>query len=295
MLVALNTNNERCLSAETEKNNAPFHCPECGSEVILKKGTQKVHHYAHKPPTSCVHGKGEGELHYRVKLEIYQALKNHPNCEKCEIERRLEPNSKKGWSGLRPDISLKIRETHVAIEIQDSQIDEQEILKRMKSYEARNIYLVWVFPQNEPNKIERNWTEIQGKNKLICSPTSWQQLIHKLCFGRVYYWQHGAFVKPVHFNKYSYWIHSGNWVEDIGLEDTYWGQENVDDANYGGYNKTHKGKKIARTPKFKDSEEDILLHLADSFVKRDKLESEFHGASYPSAKVWIDNLPTWWK
>lgn len=44
MLVAEDEKNIRYHAWETDKRQGPFHCPECGSEVILKKGIIRAHH-----------------------------------------------------------------------------------------------------------------------------------------------------------------------------------------------------------------------------------------------------------
>ena len=46
MLVAHSQNNQRCVVWETEKDEAPFHRPECQGEAIIKKGLVGEHHLA---------------------------------------------------------------------------------------------------------------------------------------------------------------------------------------------------------------------------------------------------------
>ena len=75
MLSATKTStNEKVYAWLINREDKPFSCPECGDEVILKKGIVKVHHFAHKPPTSCEFGQGESEKHRACKLEIYERL-----------------------------------------------------------------------------------------------------------------------------------------------------------------------------------------------------------------------------
>ena len=120
MLTAFDKNKIKCIAWNTNKDQKPFTCPECESEVILKKGNKKVHHFAHKPPINCTLGAGESQKHYEVKKEIYESLLKEPNCIKCELERVLK--------GVRPDISLKINGSYIAIEIQNSIIDIELIV-----------------------------------------------------------------------------------------------------------------------------------------------------------------------
>jgi len=125
MIVAQNSEKIRCIAFETEKDKKPFFCSFCNNKVVLKKGETREHHFAHKPPTDCQYGKGESQIHYKIKREIYLTLKDHPNCSKCEIERILE--------GVRPDVSLYIGKVPVAIEIQKNRIDIDYIIQRTSS------------------------------------------------------------------------------------------------------------------------------------------------------------------
>lgn len=47
MLSAINAKGMPCMAHETEKNEGPFMCKECGEYVILKKGRQVIHHFSH--------------------------------------------------------------------------------------------------------------------------------------------------------------------------------------------------------------------------------------------------------
>ena len=69
-MLKASTTNKEVLSMEVEKEDGPFFCPSCRGKVILKKGRIKIPHFAHKPPVTCIYGKGESEIHYKAKLEI---------------------------------------------------------------------------------------------------------------------------------------------------------------------------------------------------------------------------------
>ena len=61
MLVASNDGSELINAWDAEKDEAPFFCPECKAEVVLKKGQIRQHHFAHTPPFNCMYGEGESE------------------------------------------------------------------------------------------------------------------------------------------------------------------------------------------------------------------------------------------
>lgn len=48
---------------------APFCCPECDSEVILRVSSVRLSNFAHKPPVTCEYGKGESEVHLEEGTE----------------------------------------------------------------------------------------------------------------------------------------------------------------------------------------------------------------------------------
>jgi competence protein CoiA len=83
MLIATRKSNGQTAIAFSEpKANAPFVCPECGDEVVLRRGSVRVGHFAHKIPDACHYGAGETEAHRRCKLEIYEALLRQPGVTK---------------------------------------------------------------------------------------------------------------------------------------------------------------------------------------------------------------------
>jgi competence CoiA-like predicted nuclease len=59
---------------DVTREDGPFHCSGCRTQVNLKKGSIIVHHFAHFPHTTCGYGPAEGELHKSIKDAICQAL-----------------------------------------------------------------------------------------------------------------------------------------------------------------------------------------------------------------------------
>lgn len=282
MLVAFDKSEARRLAFQTDKSDGPFLCPCCKEEVILKKGKIKEHHFAHKPPVACQYGKGETELHYKAKREIYQALVEHPNCSKCELERPLKD--------VRPDISLYIGNTPVAVEIQNSNIPIEEITRRTIAYAGKGIYIVWIIPDKEPDY------SLDDDEKMITRIKEWHKFLQAMFFGRLYYWTHnGYYVTPMRLETYSQITKSGNWVEDyedsIGedLSGTDWYSENYDYADYGGNTIYYKStKEIIKNPRGK-------LSLVDDFMATSKTKKfETKNWTVPACRLWMDNLKKWW-
>lgn len=288
MLTALDISKNKCIAWNTDKEQKPFTCVECEDEVILKKGNKRVHHFAHKPPINCSFGIGESQKHYEVKKAIYEALLKESNCSKCELERVLD--------GVRPDISLKINDNYVAIEIQNSTIDTALINQRIERYNKLNIYLIWILPDKNP-KIVLPDSKDEGMNEELCRPKEWEKYLHKLYFGRLYYWQDNANVKPLHLQTYKYETISGNWIEDNDdyqeLEGTNWYNDTIDEAYYGGNTKYSKAKKEFIFPTLNGK--DIILNIAKDFKSAIVKKSTFKNTSTPYRKLWIDTIKPWWK
>ena len=159
----------------------PFFCPGCKCQVILKKGQIKIHHFSHlAKDRHCEYGSGESEIHYKTKIEIYEALKNNPACQECEIEKYMVT--------VRPDVIATINGHRVAIEIQKSKLPVEIIEHRMREYSKLGVYVIWVFP-SMPNVYDTEYYR----------PDKWEKYIHGTYFGRVYYHAEGCFVRAAHF------------------------------------------------------------------------------------------------
>jgi competence protein CoiA len=61
MLTSIRQNdNQKVYVKDVDKNDAPFKCPSCGCESVLRKGLVKAHHFAHKPPIAILNQKQLG-------------------------------------------------------------------------------------------------------------------------------------------------------------------------------------------------------------------------------------------
>lgn len=285
MLVANSESKKRLYAWLTEKSQGPFFCPACEVEVILKKGRVREHHFAHKPHVKCAYGIGETQKHYKVKREIFEALSTHPKCSKCELERPL------AW--VRPDISLYIDKNPIAIEVQKTTIDIDEIIKRSKRYSLLGIYLLWILPDGKPQNIKY----LNNEDKFICRLKEWQKFLHAMYFGRLYFWTKEAIVCPIHLSKYKYYVEQGNWVDNFydsigdSLEGTYWHDEHYDDAYYGGCWKESKSKmEIIPPPQI----EHQSLQIAEHFKAITRNEWKAKNWIVPKSRIWMDYLQNWW-
>lgn len=258
MQTARNQNQQKINAWQAERGDK-YVCPECESILILKRGRIKEAHFAHKPDAECSYSGNETVLHLKIKREIYEALVIHPNCHRPELERRLD--------GVRPDISLYIGRCPVAIEIQRSDIGIDAIAKRTTRYSELGIWLVWILPKLK--SIEDVY--VIGN---VYQARAWQRFLHRLQSGRVYVWQQGAVVKPIHLEPLEVWREE---YEDYATGN-----------NYGGYHQKLKTRFVSDTP---DKE---ILHLADDFEPITRLSFMAENQYMPETKIWSDNLDRWW-
>jgi len=256
MLVANLENNARVYAWLTEKKQKPFYCPACAGEVILKKGKVREHHFAHKPPSDCLFGVGESQLHLRVKREIYTALLNHPLCMACELERLFE--------GVRPDVSFITGKTPVAVEVQQSNISIDEMTRRMVQYAKLGMYVLWVVPQPPP---------VLNQDE-VYRPKKWEKFLHAMYYGRLYYWLNSAFVMPVHLGEYYYWVDE---CFDSDLGDMM-----------GGY---YKYSRAYKEPVHFEHK----LHMVEDFEAKARNSFEMRQWDVPACNLWMDMQSHWWK
>lgn len=137
MLTALDKDGSIAISTlEGVAERAPFFCPECRARLILRQGTWKIHHFAHKAMVAECPRERESEKHALKKLEIYQAGAKHPNVLECEMEYR---------TGTRiADVILCGAIRKVAVEVQLSPIGYDEIMERTAAHTAAGFSTLWV-------------------------------------------------------------------------------------------------------------------------------------------------------
>lgn len=118
-----------------------FICPECKGKVYLKIGSVKRPHFAHETNSTCrARQTGESEYHKRGKKLIYHWLKQQGL--NVYLEKYLKDINR------IPDIYLEIDKTKLVLEYQCSEIDQEELFKRMKLYQQSNMKQIWILGGN---------------------------------------------------------------------------------------------------------------------------------------------------
>lgn len=262
-------NNQYVFAKNVIRDDGPFYCPECFSDVIVRKCVEREDHFAHKGNLSKLFGSNESLLHKSCKEEILKGLVEQFPDGKWEIERPIRADDNKGYLEVVPDISGRIGKEAVAIEIQRSSLNIKTIVKRTQEYTKRRVAILWVVPLKEdlPNENFR--------------PRLFEQFLHLMYYHRVYYWQkgYGAKVLPVHFHKEKRYIEESRWFDS----------ETKEEKTAGGYWKTYKTiKKPIFWKKLIDIRTDFISDCAKEWIdKNEKL-------NVPSRLLFKDNLRKWW-
>ncbi|MFV0555835.1 MAG: competence protein CoiA [Lactovum sp.] len=133
MLTAYDENgkfiNLLCKKVKKQK----FTCPACKSELILKSGSIKIPHFAHRSLKDCQSwSENESFQHLSLKKSIYQML---INTEKVELEKYLEKLEQ------TPDILIN---DCIAIEIQCSRLSIKRLFERTRNYQKHGYKVLWL-------------------------------------------------------------------------------------------------------------------------------------------------------
>jgi competence protein CoiA len=178
--------NYKVHALEVDKFDAPFMCPKCGCETILRQGSVKVHHFAHKPPVFCEYGQGESEAHRVCKQSIYDELRITENVTLCELE--------KDFGSVVADVFFIFIGVKIAIEVQISNLTMSRIIERTQEYNKLGVYVLWLSLFD--SKLEEE----------VYAPKQWEKWLHATYFGRVYYWIEGLSIIPIHFDEHLLWV-----------------------------------------------------------------------------------------
>lgn len=124
-------------------------CPE-GHPVIAKRGTIKVHHFAHKSQCACSSHDNKGEWHIRFQdraRKEYQEVRVNDG-ERVHIADTLVPIATNGCKGY-------------VIEYQHSPMDTKTMRERENFYTKAGYHLVWVFDTKMWDyRFVREWMDV---------------------------------------------------------------------------------------------------------------------------------------
>jgi competence protein CoiA len=257
MLCAVQISNGVKVEARaTTRADAPFACPKCEKEVVIRKGHIRVHHFAHKPPVTCAYGTGESEAHRRCKVAIYDELRASDLASACELEKDFGP--------VVADVYAVISRTPVAIEVQISALTLEEIITRTRAYEHLGISLLWLPQHSEAIATSRY------------APRVWERWLHAAYFGRVYYWLEGLTILPVHFSHHYLDVEYREWYSEFGELQTAGGFSRLSRR----WCRPHPGRR---------------LRLTEDFERKESSSTKVGRFPLPARNLFADNLAPWWR
>ncbi|SIS56990.1 competence protein CoiA [Phaeovulum vinaykumarii] len=162
------------IDAFTAQKGPTYSCPECRGEVVLKKGRKVVHHFAHKPPTTCTWATGETRAHMEAKAIVADALKTRGLRVELEYVVNTLPGDRRAdvmaWS---PNGQL------IAFELQHTPIGIDEIERRASSYASANIAQIWI-PFLSPKVWDEGYPHNGGWFVQRYTPRSFERWVHGL-------------------------------------------------------------------------------------------------------------------
>jgi competence protein CoiA len=137
-----------------------LHCECCGTPVILKAGTIRLPHFAHKNLTNCLSQEefaGESNEHKEGKRIFYHYFKN-----KYGEEADVQVNSKLS-NGRRADILVQFQDgNRLAIEIQRLVKRTTDWYSKNNDYKNMQLNVLWVLCGNNA-ELEHLNTENQSR------------------------------------------------------------------------------------------------------------------------------------
>jgi hypothetical protein len=248
------------------KDDGPFFCPLCFSDVIVRKCSDKIDHFAHKANYTPIPLGRNTQLHHSCRDTINDILcKQYPEG-KWATEREIPAKGKQ--RAVIPDISGRIDGKPIAIEVQRSPYTLPKIVEKLKIYSALNIHVLWVIPLTRKLPIEE------------FRPRLFELFLHKFCYGRVYYWEPDSpdLLKAVHYSPAARYIESSTWFDKDAMAE----------RSEGGYYLTYKTIKKPNIGGILDISKDFTFGSIKEQISKTK------SPNVPQSLLFKDKLKRWW-
>lgn len=249
------------------KKDGPFYCPKCNSTVIVRKCAEKEDHFAHKPRLSPVLTKKDQFLHTECKNAICDYLSKQFPAGKWAVERPIKANERLGTEKIIPDISGRIDDIPIAIEVQKTAYTLTKIREKTEAYNRLKVYVLWVIP------LKKELGDDDFRPRLF------EKYLHAMYYGRAYYWIPTKPTKllPVHFSF------SCRYIEPTSFYD-----EDGEEKSFGGYYLSYKTIKKPNSAGYID----IATELKR--VERPMFTNKKWDEEIPACKIMMDTREKWW-
>lgn len=137
MLAAYNEQLMTVLARHAVRGRS-YCCPECRSELVLKRGQLITPHFAHRAESRCSYAHdGESEEHRTMKMWMYDTLAAQPWVRYVRVEEWL--------AGRRADVWVEtMRGNRVAIECQASNLAPEALQAKLVHYRGRGLRVLYI-------------------------------------------------------------------------------------------------------------------------------------------------------
>lgn len=206
------------LARDSEKGML-YRCPDCNSELTLRKGRKVVHNFAHKPPVACSFATGETIAHLESKLAFYDHFKSMGLT--ATVEQTLSSSNVKSRADIY--IATTRKGMPAAIEIQHTNISLDEIERRTQNYINLGIAVAWIPLIN----LDKHDIDVLSSPKGWVinrySPKPFERWIHGFNYGKVWYYENAENViwegvlSPYKIDvPHSEWYEEGGHLIEVG-------------------------------------------------------------------------------
>lgn len=156
------------------KGAQPYYCPCCDSELIMKAGTIKIPHFAHKRHATCTASSdSESPYHLLAKRKLFTWFISHGYH--AELEAYF-PDIKK-----RADILVTVGDKRYALEFQCSTISETLFIERTKAYQSVHITPLWILAAKQVKRVEGQEFKLSSFQWLFVTGTSSYPFLWTYC------------------------------------------------------------------------------------------------------------------
>jgi hypothetical protein len=200
-----------------------FFCPNCARPVTLKKGLIKVHHFAHKPPTTCTWASGETDAHLRGKQILKAGFIARGLLAEVEVPVLSAGGDRRADVLVRsPDGSRS-----VAVELQHQALDFAQIETRTRAYMSAGVPVIWVALLNKDTWGAAELFDGKWRVKRF-SVRPWQRWAHTYGLGELWFldvdmgmlWRGIMSASIIH-------VESSSWYNSDGSEESAGGYDKV--------------------------------------------------------------------
>ncbi|MCR5837149.1 MAG: hypothetical protein K6G88_11635 [Lachnospiraceae bacterium] len=150
MLFANDENKNKVYIDDTNRQSK-YYCPSCESELILRMGEMRRHHFAHASGRTCV-----DNWHYDM------------SDWHCEWQNRFPKECQevvKEYNGKKHRADVLLENEKVVFEFQHSTLKSGEFEERNRFYNALGYRVIWIFDTEEQNNKKQiiNYSEDKWK------------------------------------------------------------------------------------------------------------------------------------